>query len=124
MSKSLYEELKRVGIDETLAYDVSLSLDPDHNASKKDILMLQEAILQVQLTAESRYHELKQDISNVRNEVKDVRCEINDVRSDLHKEIAGVRTEMASLSRQFWITFGGLITTIMSVFFVNWYFHQ
>ncbi len=117
MSKSLYEELKRVGIDETLAYDVSLSLDPDHNASKKDILMLQEAILQVQLTTESRYHELKQDINNVR-------CEITDVRSDLHKEIAGVRTEMASLSRQFWITFGGLITTIMSVFFVNWYFHQ
>ncbi|OQX35614.1 MAG: hypothetical protein B0D91_10505 [Oceanospirillales bacterium LUC14_002_19_P2] len=110
MSKSLYEELKRVGIDETLAYDVSLSLDPDHNASKKDILMLQEAILQVQLTTESRYHELKHEIS--------------DVRSDLHKEIAGVRTEMASLSRQFWITFGGLITTIMSVFFVNWYFHQ
>ncbi|GFR67336.1 hypothetical protein ElyMa_000251300 [Elysia marginata] len=110
MSKSLYEELKRVGIDETLAYDVSLSLDPDHNASKKDILMLQEAILQVQLTTESRYHELKHEIS--------------EVRSDLHKEIAGVRTEMASLSRQFWITFGGLITTIMSVFFVNWYFHQ
>ncbi|WP_211830716.1 hypothetical protein [Kistimonas asteriae] len=110
MSKSLYEELKRVGIDETLAYDVSLSLDPDHNASKKDILMLQEAILQVQLTTESRYHELRHAIS--------------DVRSDLHREIAGVRTDMASLSRQFWITFGGLITTIMSVFFVNWYFHQ
>ncbi|GAA4650529.1 hypothetical protein GCM10023116_28120 [Kistimonas scapharcae] len=72
--------------------------------------MLQEVILQVQLTTESQYHELKHEIS--------------DVRSDLHKEIAGVRTEMANLSRQFRITFGGLITTIMSVFFVNWYFHQ
>ena len=46
MAESLFNELKRIGINEELAAKVSASLDPEYNASKKDILVMQEAIMQ------------------------------------------------------------------------------
>ncbi len=109
MEKSLFSELKRIGIDEELASKVSASLDPEHNASKKDILIMQEAIMQIQLQGERNYQSLSSDIATLRTE--------------LHKEIADVRTEMGSSNRQYIITFLGLITTIVSVFVINWHFH-
>ncbi|WP_448215033.1 hypothetical protein [Endozoicomonas sp. 2B-B] len=48
MTDTLFNELKNIGISEELAAKVSASLDPDHNASKKDVLIMQEAILQHQ----------------------------------------------------------------------------
>ena len=54
MEESLFSELKRIGIDEELAAKVSASLDPDYNASKKDVLVMQEAILQVQNRADQK----------------------------------------------------------------------
>ena len=105
MEEPLFAELKRIGIDEELAHKVSASLDPDYNASKEDVLVMQEAIMQVQLQSERSYN-------NLRSEIADVR-----------EDVAAVRSEMGSMHRQYWITFGGLITTIVSVFAVNWYFH-
>ncbi|WP_257282277.1 hypothetical protein [Endozoicomonas sp. ISHI1] len=116
MEKSLFSELKRIGIDEELASRVSASLDPEYNASKKDILVLQEAMLQIQARTDERYHELRIDMHKG---FTDLRAEITDVRND----VATVRAEMDSMHRQYWITFGGLITTIFSVFAVNGYFH-
>ncbi len=58
MSKSLFNELKTLGVDEELAAKVSASLDPEYNASKKDILIMHEALLQVQARSDDRYHEL------------------------------------------------------------------
>ncbi|WP_252177916.1 hypothetical protein [Endozoicomonas sp. 4G] len=150
MEKSLFSELKRIGIDEELASKVSASLDPEYNASKKDILIMQEAIMQLQLQGERNYQSLSSDISSlrielhkeiadVRSEIGDVRSEIGDVRgqisdvraeitdvrgeiSDVRAEITDVRTEMGSINRQYIITFLSLITTIFSVFIINWYF--
>ncbi|WP_257287453.1 hypothetical protein [Endozoicomonas sp. SESOKO2] len=137
MEKSLFSELKRIGIDEELASKVSASLDPEYNASKKDVLVMQEAIMQVQLQSERSYQALSSEISSLRSEVHkeiagvraeitDVRTEITDVRTeitDVRTEIADVRFEMGSINRQYIITFLGLITTIVSVFAINWYFH-
>ncbi|MGI9279928.1 MAG: hypothetical protein ACR2PX_09890 [Endozoicomonas sp.] len=119
MAESLFAQLKKIGIDEELAHQVSASLDPDYNASKKDVLIMQEAIMQVQLKSESSYNTLRAEISDARSEVTDVRSEVADVRND----VAGVRSEVGAMHRQYWITFGGLITTILSVFGINWYFH-
>ena len=134
MEKSLFAELKRIGIDEELASQISASLDPDYNASKKDVLIMQEAMLQLQARSDDRnnefirqmkelqartderYYELKIDMHKG---FSDLRTEITDVRTD----VASVRSEMGAMHRQYWITFGGLITTIFSVFAVNWYFH-
>ncbi len=120
MSQSLYHELKNIGINEELAAKVSASLDPEYNANKKDILIMQEAIMQVQLRTDARYHELNNKIEGSYHElsskIDQVNSRVDHVRSDL-------RVEIAAISRQFWITFGGLITTILSVFGVNWYFH-
>ncbi|WP_257291398.1 hypothetical protein [Endozoicomonas sp. ONNA1] len=128
MEKSLFSELKRIGIDEELASKVSASLDPEYNATKKDILIMQEAIMQLQLQGERNYQSLSSDISALRTELH---RDIAGVRTELHKEIAGVRaeisdvrTEMGSFSRQYIITFLSLITTIVSVFVINWHFHQ
>ncbi|WP_422138199.1 hypothetical protein [Endozoicomonas sp. ALC020] len=127
MEKSLFSELKRIGIDEELASKVSASLDPEYNASKKDILIMQEAIMQIQLQSERNYQSLSSDISALRTEMH---REIAGVRTELHKEIAGVRAEitdaraeMGSFTRQYIITFLSLITTIVSVFIINWHFH-
>ncbi|KEQ12176.1 hypothetical protein GZ78_27400 [Endozoicomonas numazuensis] len=109
MENSLYSELKRIGIDDELAAKVSASLDPDYNASKKDVLVMQEAIIQVQLQSERSYQALSTEISSL--------------RSELHTEIAGVRSEMGSINRQYIITFFGLMTTIANVLTINWYYH-
>ena len=113
MSKTLFTELKNIGIDEELAAKVSASLDPDYNASKKDILVMQEAIMQVEIRTDARYHELNNKIESVKGEL----------RSEMHQGFASMRTEMASMNRQYLITFGGLISTIVAVFLVNLYFH-
>ncbi len=57
MADSLFQQLKRIGIDEELAHQVGVSLDPDHNASKKDVLVMQKAILQLQARTDDRYNE-------------------------------------------------------------------
>ena len=146
MESSLFAELKRIGIDEELAAKVSASLDPDYNASKKDVLIMQEAIMQIQLQSERSYQALSSEISTlrtemhtelaqVRAEVSDVRAEVSEVRaelrteiagvrSELRTEIAGVRSEMGAINRQYIITFFTLMTTIASVLAINWYFHQ
>ena len=62
MTKSLFVELKQLGVEEELAAKVSASLDPDYNANKKDILVMQEAIMQVQVRSDARYHELNSKV--------------------------------------------------------------
>ena len=123
MAKSLSNELKRIGIDEELAAEVGASLDPDYNANKKDVLMMQEAIMkvqetimQVQMRTDNCYHELN-------NKIEAVKSEMHSEFASIRTEMAGIRTEMASMNRQYLITFGGLITTIVAVFLVNFYFH-
>ena len=135
MEKSLFEDLKRIGIDENLAHRVSASLDPDYNASKKDVLTMQEAILQVQLRTDERYHQLNnkfdRDYHELNKKIDQSYHELNNKIEQTYHELNGkidkfsaeLRVEMASLSRQFLITFGGLICTILSVFLVNWYYH-
>ena len=61
MAKSLYQQLINIGIDDELAHNVDKALDPAHVATKEDVAIMQETILQTQLKAESRYHELRAD---------------------------------------------------------------
>lgn len=102
MSQDLYNQLKSIGISDDLAHQVDKAFAPEHIATKQDLLVMQEAILQTQLKTDSHYFELSSKIDRVDS---------------------NLRVEIAAISRQFWITFGGLITTILSVFAVNWYFH-
>ncbi len=109
MPKSLFAQLKKLGVDEETACQVSASLDPDYNASKKDVLVMQEAILQVQSKNEENYHALRLEISDTRKEISDTRHEL---RHEIH----------TSINRQYIITFGSLLITIATVLAVNWYF--
>ena len=135
MSETLFRELKNIGIDEELAAKVSASLDPDYNASKKDVLVMQEAIMQVQVRSDARYHELnnktERSYHELNHKIDTSYHELNnkielfrgELRTEMHQGFAGMRTEMASMNRQYLITFGGLISTIVAVFLVNLYFH-
>ena len=157
MSENLFGELTRIGIDQELAAKVSASLDPEYNASKKDILVMQEAIMQVQLRSDNRHYELNNKIDtsyhdlnnkidasyNELNEKIDTRYhelnnkidtsyhELNnkidsryhELDSKIDKGFAGIRTEMASMTRQYQITFGTLLCSILAVFLVNVWFH-
>ncbi len=127
MSETLFADLKQIGIKEELAARVSSALDPDHIATKKDVLIMQEALLQHQKQMMDEYRHLEQKSDERYYELKTemvkgfagVRTEFAEVRT----EMADIRSEMGSMHRQYWITFGGLITTLISVFAVNWYFH-
>ncbi len=129
--KNLYQQLKAIGIDEELAHQVDKSLSPEHVATKSDFLVMQEAILQVQLRGEDRYQELRTEMHQNR---QDLQIEMQQVQHNLQGNItaldnkiertgAELRVEIAAMSRQFGITFFGLALTILSVFAVNWYFH-
>ncbi len=124
MPSELYTELKCIGISDELAHSVDKSLAPGHVATKSDLLVMQEAMLQTQLHSEKRHYELSSKIDRIDNSLS---SKIDRIDSSLNSKIdrvsSDLRVEIAAISRQFWITFGGLITTIMSVFLVNWYFH-
>ena len=134
MTTNLFKELKRIGIDEELAYQLDKSLAPEYNATKQDLLVMQETLLQMQFRTESaitglreevrkNMHTMQEEIQEIRGDIKDVRGELKDVRGEIKLVEAGLKLDLAGFSRQFWITFGGLIVTILSVWGVNWYFH-
>ena len=124
MSQSLYHELKKIGIDEELAGKVSASLDPEYNATKKDILVMQEAIMQVQLRHDARYHELNNKFETRHHELNNkLGSSYHELSSKIDRLDSYLRAEMAAISGRLRIIFVGLIITILSVFAVNWYFH-
>ncbi len=122
--KNLYQQLKAIGIDEELAHQVDKSLSPERVATKEDVLVMQEAILQAQVKSEDRYQELRTDMLRSNMEL---RADITRLDGKVDRVSADLRVEIAAMSRQFWITFFGLALqgkpTILSVFAVNWYFH-
>ena len=127
MTESLFQQLKQIGIDDELAHQVAASLDPDHNASKKDVLVLQEAILQVQartdeyyhqhrLESDQRYHELRAGIYALKEDIDKSIHELKDAMTD-------IRIEFHSLHRQAIYAFGTLLASIFTVLLVNFYLH-
>ena len=131
MGHDIYTQLKDIGISEELAHQVDKALSPEHVATKQDLLVMQEAMLQSQLKTDTRYMELSNKIDRVDSKVDRIHTDLNGKIDRVHTDLNGkidrvdstLRVEIAAISRQFWITFGGLITTILSVFTVNWYFH-
>ena len=132
MSETLFSDLKRIGIDEELAARVSASLDPKYNASKADVLVLQETILQVQMKTDERMLKLEQKTDDRYNNMQKALMKLeqktderyNNLHQEMHEGFTKVRTEMGAMHRQFWLTYLGLITTIISVFLTNYYFHM
>ena len=132
MSETLFTDLKRIGIDEELAARVSASLDPKYNASKADVLVLQETILQVQMKTDERMLKLEQKTDDRYNNMQKALMKLeqktderyNNLHQEMHEGFTKVRTEMGAMHRQFWLTYLGLITTIISVFLTNYYFHM
>ena len=102
MAPTLYQELKRIGIDDELAHNVDKALDPAHVATKEDMVIMQEAILQTQLRAESRYYELKEAMT---------------------KGFADTRVEFHGRHRHAIYAFGAILVSILTVLAVNIYFH-
>lgn len=131
MTESLFQDLKNIGISEDVAVRVSSALDPDHIATKQDVLVMQEALLQHQKQSMEQLRHMEQKTDERFRQVEqkaderyyELKTEMVKGFAEVRTEIADVRSEMGSMHRQYWITFGGLITTIFSVFVVNWYFH-
>ena len=149
MTESLFQQLKQIGIDDELAHQVAASLDPDHNASKKDVLVLQEAILQVQARTDERYHQhrLESDERYHRHRLEsderyhqhrlesdqryhELRAGIHALKEDIDKSIhelkdamSDIRIEFHSRHRQAIYAFGTLLASIFTVLLVNFYLH-
>ena len=130
MTESLFQQLKQIGIDDELAHQVAASLDPDHNASKKDVLVLQEAILQVQVRTDERYHQhrLESDERYHQHRLEsdqryhELRAGIYALKEDIDKSIhelkdamTDIRIEFHSRHRQAIYAFGALLASIFTV---------
>ena len=119
--------MQRIGVDAQVAAKVSASLEPEYNATKKDILVLQEAILQAQVRSDQQHYTLLEKLNEQQKQSDEryieLKTEMAKGFSNVRSEIADVRGEMGTMHRQYWITFGGLMTTIISIFCINWYFH-
>lgn len=120
MTDSLFQQLKNIGIDDELAHQVSAALDPDHNASKKDFMVLQKAILKVQASTDQRHIELK---SELKSEINSVKLEMAHMRMELSKDINNARIEFHSMHRHSIYAFGAILVSIFTVLAVNIYFH-
>lgn len=124
MTDSLFQQLKRIGIDEELACQVSASLDPDHNASKKDVLVLQEAILQVQAKSDERYYQHKTESDERYYQFRtESDRKYYQLKNELVKGLTDVRIEFHSMHRHSIYAFGAILVSILSVLAVNIYFH-
>ncbi|WP_257263871.1 hypothetical protein [Endozoicomonas sp. ONNA2] len=120
MTDSLFQQLKNIGIDGELAHQVSASLDPDHNASKKDMLVLQEAILQIQARTDERYYELKADLTQ---SISDLRIDLSREINHLTRDITDTRIEIHTRNRHAIYAFGGLFVSVFAALAINVYFH-
>ncbi|WP_257281346.1 hypothetical protein [Endozoicomonas sp. ISHI1] len=125
MSVTLFTELKNIGIDEELAAKVSASLDPDHNASKKDVLIMQEAILQHQVRSDQKMADIKAESDARYHQQKaETDARYYELKVENSKAYAELKTEIhTTINRQYLVTFGSALLTITSVLAVNWYFN-
>ena len=124
MAKSLYQQLKDIGIDEELAHNVDKALDPAHVATKADMVIMQEAILQTQLKAESRYHELRAESDKNYHELRaDLDKNYHKLEEAMTKGFADIRVELHSWYRHADYAFGTILVSMLIVLAVNIYFH-
>ena len=154
MAKSLYQQLINIGIDDELAHNVDKALDPAHVATKADMVIMQEAILQTQLKAESRYHELRAESDKKYQELRaesdknyqELRAEsdknYHELRADLDKNyhkldknyhkleeamtkgFADIRVEFHGRHRHSIYAFGAILVSILTVLAVNICLHM
>ena len=85
---------------------------------------LLEAVQQGQLTADKRHNEVLASIDKLDSRIDKLDSRIDKLDSRIDGVHADVKVEVAAISRQFWITFGGLITSMLIIFGINWYFHE
>ncbi|WP_257265115.1 hypothetical protein [Endozoicomonas sp. ONNA2] len=106
MNEELFEELVKAGIDKKTAHKVAASLNPDHLATKEDLLRLEKVILEFQQKTDARF--LSQ-------------------QTEMTKELAAIQAstsdKLAASNRQFLVTFLGLGLTACVLFTLNLYFH-
>ena len=136
IAKSLYQQLKDIGIDDELAHNVDKALDPAHVATKGDMVIMQEAILQTQLKAESRYHELRAESDkNYQELLAESDKNYHELRADLDKNyhkleeamtkgFADIRVEFHGRHRHAIYAFGAILVSILTVLAVNICLHM
>ena len=106
MNEALFNELIEAGVSKETAHAVTLSLNPEHLATKADILRLEKLIYDMQKKSDERFTELQMEMT---------------------KELAAIQVstadKLAASNRQFLVTFLGLGLTACVLFTLNLYFH-
>ena len=124
MAKSLYQQLRNIGIDEELAHNVDKALDPAHVATKEDVVIMQEAIWQTQIKAESRYHELRADSDkNYRKLRASSDKSYHELKEAMTKGFTDLRVDLHRWYRHADYAFGTILVSMLIVLAVNIYFH-
>lgn len=113
MGEELFEELVKAGIDKKTAHKVAASLNPDHLATKEDLLRLEKVILEFQQKTDARFTEIQKGMVSLQKENTEKLAAIQVSTSD----------KLAASNRQFLITFLGMVLTACVLFTLNLYFH-
>ena len=135
MAESLYQQLINIGIDEELAHMVDKALDPAHVATKEDVVIMQEAIWQTQLKAESRYHELRASSDKNYRKLRassdknhhELRASsdksYHELKEAMTKGFTDLRVDLHRWYRHADYAFGTILVSMLIVLAVNIYFH-
>ncbi|WP_257264828.1 hypothetical protein [Endozoicomonas sp. ONNA2] len=76
------EELVKAGIDKKTAHKVAVSLNPDHLATKEDLLRLEKVMLEFQQKTDARFTALQKGMISLQKENTEKLAEIQVTTAD------------------------------------------
>ena len=116
MSKALFQNLKKIGVDEATAYEVSGAMNTERYATRQDLV---EAIGAIDKSVAAHREETQKSISAHREETQKNILALRDSMVAIRESIAAHREEtqknISASNRQLWILFGTTIVTLIAL---------
>ena len=144
MSKALFQGLKKIGVDETTAYEVSGAMNPERYATRQDLVEAigaidksiaahreetQKSISAIHTSISAHREETQKNISAMREETQKNMSAMRDSiavhREDTQKNISAHREEtqknLVTSNRQLWVFFSTIIVTLIALLISTWH---
>ena len=137
MSESLFKNLKKVGVDESTAYEVSNAMDPQRYATRQDLVeaiaAMRDSTVAIRESIAAHREETQKNISAIREETQknisahreETQKNISAMREETQKNISAHREEtqknIVANNRQLWIFFSTIIVTLIVLVIGTWY---
>ena len=133
MSKALFQGLKKIGVDETTAYEVSDAMNPERYATRQDLL---EAIRAIDKSISAHREETQKNISAIHTSISAaisaIHTSISAHREETQKTISAIHTSIsahreetqktiATTNRQLLLFCIGVMATLITFLVRTWH---